>query len=88
MHLPHAVRSPVGAAVRARRVPRPSPSWLHRSYHSLILLVITIINQCSTAAPFSEANNHHSKANMHINLMSRNSQIINARAMIPEAVRI
>ncbi|CAI2933420.1 type I secretion system permease/ATPase [Aminobacter niigataensis] len=55
---------------------------------SLILLVITIINQRSTAAPFSEANTHQSKANLHLDSMSRNSQIINALAMIPEAVRI
>lgn len=55
---------------------------------SLILLVITIINQRSTEAPFSEANSFQSKANLHLDSMSRNSQIINALAMIPEAVRI
>lgn len=55
---------------------------------SLILLVITIINQRSTAGPFGEANTHQSKANLHLDSMSRNSQIINALAMIPEAVRI
>lgn len=55
---------------------------------SLILLVITIINQRSTAAPFGEANTHLTKANLHLDSMSRNSQIINALAMIPEAVRI
>ena len=55
---------------------------------SLILLVITIINQRSTEAPFSEANTFQSKANLHLDSMSRNSQIINALAMIPEAVRI
>lgn len=55
---------------------------------SLILLIITIINQRSTEAPFSEANAHQSKANLHLDSMSRNSQIINALAMIPEAARI
>ena len=55
---------------------------------SLILLVITIINQRSTAGPFGEANTHLTKANLHLDSMSRNSQIINALAMIPEAVRI
>lgn len=55
---------------------------------SLILLIIAIINQRSTEAPFGEANSHQSKANLHLNSMSRNSQIINALAMIPEAVRI
>lgn len=55
---------------------------------ALLLLVITIINQRSTAASFSEANSFQSKANLHLDSMSRNSQIINALAMIPEAVRI
>lgn len=55
---------------------------------SLILLVITMINQRSTEGAFSEANTHQTKANMHLDSMSRNSQIINALAMIPEAVRI
>ena len=52
------------------------------------LLVIAVINQRATAARFGEANLHQSKANVHLNLMSRNSQIINALAMIPEAVKI
>jgi ATP-binding cassette subfamily C protein len=55
---------------------------------ALLLLLITIINQRSTAASFSEANSFQSKANLHLDSMSRNSQIINALAMIPEAVRI
>ena len=55
---------------------------------SLMLLVIALINQRATAAPFGEANLHQSKANVHLDSMSRNSQIINALAMIPEAVRI
>lgn len=53
---------------------------------SLLLLVIAFINQRSTAKPFAEANLAQSKANMHLDSMSRNSQIINALAMIPEAV--
>lgn len=55
---------------------------------SLVLLVVTLLNQRATAAPFAEANLHQSKANLHLDSMSRNSQIINALAMIPEAVRI
>jgi ATP-binding cassette, subfamily C, bacterial len=54
----------------------------------LLLLAIALINQRATAAPFAEANTHQSKANLHLDSMSRNSQIINALAMIPEAVRI
>ncbi|TKT69303.1 type I secretion system permease/ATPase [Aquamicrobium sp. LC103] len=54
----------------------------------LALLVIAALNQRATAAPFGEANAHQSKANLHLDSMSRNSQIINALAMIPEAVRI
>ncbi len=55
---------------------------------SLILLVIALINQRATSKPFAEANLAQSKANMHLDSMSRNSQIINALAMIPEAVTI
>jgi ATP-binding cassette, subfamily C, bacterial len=55
---------------------------------ALVLLVIARINQAATAGPFGEANVHQSKANLHLDSMSRNSQIINALAMIPEAVRI
>jgi len=55
---------------------------------ALILLAITLLNQRATAAAFSEANAHQTKANIHLDSMSRNSQIINALAMIPEAVKI
>ena len=55
---------------------------------AVLLLVLTLINQRMTAAPFGEANTAQSKANLHLDSMSRNSQIINALAMIPEAVQI
>ena len=55
---------------------------------ALILMVIATVNQKTTAKPFAEASLAQSKANMHLDSMSRNSQIINALAMIPEAVRI
>ena len=55
---------------------------------ALLLLMITLINQRATAKAFGEANTHQSKANLHLDSMSRNSQIINALAMIPEAVKI
>ena len=55
---------------------------------SLLLLVIAICNQKITAKPFASANRAQSKANMHLDSMARNSQIINALAMIPEAVMI
>lgn len=55
---------------------------------ALALLVITLINQKLTARPFAEANAAQSRANLHLESMARNSQIINALAMIPEAVRI
>lgn len=55
---------------------------------ALLLMVIAIINQRMTAGPFAEANRAQSMANQHLDSMSRNSQIINALAMIPEAVRI
>lgn len=53
-----------------------------------LLLVIAMINQKITAHKFAEANGAQSRANMHLDSMSRNSQIINAMAMIPEAVAI
>lgn len=55
---------------------------------ALLLLAITLINQRATAGAFSEANAYQSKANIHLDSMARNSQIINALAMIPEAVKI
>ena len=54
----------------------------------IALLTITLINQRATEAAFSEANVAQSKANLHLDSMARNSQIINALAMIPEAVQI
>ncbi|WP_353143474.1 type I secretion system permease/ATPase [Paracoccus sp. (in: a-proteobacteria)] len=53
-----------------------------------VLMVIALINQRATAKSFSEANRHLSRANLHLDSMMRNSQIINALAMIPEAVTI
>ncbi len=55
---------------------------------ALVLMVIAIINQKVTHKPFAKANLAQSKANMHLDSMSRNSQIINALAMVPEAVEI
>ncbi|WP_298261739.1 type I secretion system permease/ATPase [uncultured Litoreibacter sp.] len=55
---------------------------------ALILMVIAIINQKVTAKPFAQANMAQSKANMHLDSMTRNSQIINALAMVPEAVAL
>ncbi|MHA6688263.1 type I secretion system permease/ATPase [Mesorhizobium sp. A556] len=55
---------------------------------ALLLLVIAFFNQRATEAPFHEAGNFQSKANLHLDSMARNSQIINALAMIPEAVKI
>jgi len=55
---------------------------------SVALLVVATINQRLTAKPFAEANGLLSRATLHLDSMSRNSQIINALAMIPEAVRI
>lgn len=55
---------------------------------AILLLILTQINHKVTAAPFAEANVAQIKANLHVDSMSRNSQIINALAMIPEAVQI
>ncbi len=55
---------------------------------ALILLAIAYVNQRVTASAFGEASTYQSRANLHLDAMSRNSQIINALAMIPEAVKI
>ena len=55
---------------------------------AVALFVIALINQRFTARPFAEANQAQSRANLHLDSMMRNSQIINALAMIPEAVTI
>lgn len=55
---------------------------------ALLLLVIAVVNQKLTAKPFAQANMAQSRANLHLDSMSRNSQVINALAMIPEAVAI
>ncbi|MBM9593847.1 type I secretion system permease/ATPase [Roseitranquillus sediminis] len=55
---------------------------------SILLLVIALINQRLTETPFAQANMAQSRANLHLDSMARNSQIINALAMIPEAVAI
>ena len=53
-----------------------------------VLLVIATANQRATAGAFAEANRHLGRSNLHLDSMARNSQIINALAMIPEAVTI
>jgi PrtD family type I secretion system ABC transporter len=55
---------------------------------ALLLMAVALVNQRATAAPFAEANLAQAKANQHLDSMARNSQVINAMAMIPEAVRI
>ncbi|WP_297107579.1 type I secretion system permease/ATPase [uncultured Devosia sp.] len=55
---------------------------------AICLMIIAMINQRLTARSFTDANNFLSRATLHLDSMSRNSQIINALAMIPEVVRI
>ncbi|MFK3691358.1 type I secretion system permease/ATPase [Agrobacterium tumefaciens] len=53
-----------------------------------VLFGIAWLNQRFTARQFAEASGYASRANFHLDSMSRNSQIINALAMIPEAVKM
>ncbi|WP_240473716.1 type I secretion system permease/ATPase [Thioclava pacifica] len=55
---------------------------------ALLLMIFAWINQRITSDGFRRANIAQTKANLHLESMSRNSQIINAMAMIPEAVAI
>lgn len=57
-------------------------------FTALVLIVIAAVNQKATSKPFANASVAQAKANQHLESMSRNSQIINALAMIPEAVSI
>lgn len=57
-------------------------------FTALVLAVIAWINQKITSRGFQDANRAQVRANLHLESMSRNAQIINAMAMIPEAVRI
>jgi ATP-binding cassette subfamily C protein len=52
------------------------------------LFFIAYLNQKFTARQFAESNGYLSRANFHLDSMARNSQIINALAMIPEAVKM
>lgn len=53
-----------------------------------VLFIVAYLNQSFTARHFAEANGFLSRANLQLDSMSRNSQIINAMAMIPEAVKL
>lgn len=53
-----------------------------------VLFLVAYLNQKFTARQFAESNGYLSRANFHLDSMSRNSQIINAMAMIPEAVKM
>ena len=64
-----------------------SASRLHCRDIRGVLLIIAGINQRATAQALRRSQYDQSKANMHLDSMSRNSQIINALAMIPEAVK-
>ena len=55
---------------------------------SLLLGLVAFANQKLTAQPFGASREFMAKATSHLDSMSRNSQIINALAMIPEAVKI
>lgn len=55
---------------------------------SVMLMAMAYVNQRMTARHFADSNSFLSRATLHVDSMSRNSQIINAMAMIPEAVRI
>ena len=53
-----------------------------------VLFFIAFLNQRFTARHYAEASGFLSRANLQLDSMSRNSQIINALAMIPEAVKM
>ncbi|RRH68861.1 type I secretion system permease/ATPase [Falsigemmobacter faecalis] len=68
--------------------------WVHPDLGWIVMVtaaslaVVAFVNQKVTSAPFAFATAAQSRANLHLDSMSRNSQVINAMAMIPEAVAI
>jgi ATP-binding cassette, subfamily C, bacterial len=52
------------------------------------LVIVALLNQRVTAAPFNQANNYGSRANLQAESMARNAQVINAMGMIPEGVQV
>lgn len=63
----------------------PDLGWIV-SATGCTLLVLAMLNQKLTAVPFSQANAFATRANLQADAMARNSQVINAMGMIPEAV--
>lgn len=68
--------------------------WVHPDLGVIVLataIALALVaygNQRITALPFAQATAAQSRANLHLESMSRNAQVINAMAMIPEAVEI
>jgi ATP-binding cassette subfamily C protein len=54
----------------------------------IALIVVALLNQRVTAAPFNQANNYGARANLQAESMARNAQVINAMGMIPEGVLV
>lgn len=65
----------------------PDLGWIVM-WTAIALAVIAYVNQRITTSPFAQATAAQSRANLHLDSMARNSQVINAMAMIPEAVMI
>jgi len=68
--------------------------WVHPDLGWIVMVtaaslaLVAWANQKVTAAPFAYATAAQSRANLHLDSMSRNAQVINAMAMIPEAVTL
>jgi ATP-binding cassette subfamily C protein len=65
----------------------PDLGWIV-SATGVILLILAMLNQKVTAVPFSRANAFATRANLQADAMARNSQVLNAMGMVPEAVTI
>ena len=52
------------------------------------LVIVALLNQRVTAAPFNQANSYGARANLTAESMARNAQVINAMGMIPEGVQV
>jgi ATP-binding cassette, subfamily C, bacterial len=52
----------------------------------MVLLLLALINQRLTVAPFSQASTFSTRANLTADAMARNAQVMNAMGMVPEGV--
>jgi ATP-binding cassette subfamily C protein len=54
----------------------------------ILLLIVALVNQRITGLHFDKASTFSTRANLQVDAMARNAQVINAMGMVPEAVQL